>query len=108
MKRVQYDLNFKMEIVRKGNETGNFTAVARQHELDPKMVLRWARELKRKDVDQLNGSSKRQATFIPTAEDFKQLEHENEKLKKLLAEQVLEREILKDLLKKTNPNLRIK
>ncbi|ULO08490.1 transposase [Paenibacillus sp. 19GGS1-52] len=108
MKRVQYDLNFKREIVRKGKEIGNFTAVARQHELDPKMVLRWARDLNRKDVDQLDGTSKRQAQFIPTAEDFKQLEHENEKLKKLLAEQALEREILKDLLKKTNPNLRIK
>lgn len=108
MKRVQYDLNFKMEVVRKGKEIGNFTAVARQHELDPKMVIRWARELNRKDVDQLDGGSKRQAPFIPTAEDFKQLEHENEKLKKLLAEQALEREILKDLLKKTNPNLRIK
>jgi hypothetical protein len=108
MKRVQYDLDFKMEIIRKGKEIGNLTAVARQHELDPKMVLRWARELNRKDVDQLDGASKRQAPFIPTSHDYKQLEQENEKLKKLLAEQALEREILKDLLKTTNPSLRIK
>jgi hypothetical protein len=108
MKRIQYDLNFKMDIIRKGKEIGNFTAVARQHELDPKMVLRWARDLDRKDVNQLDGASVRQPQFIPTAEDFKQLEYENEKLKKLLAEQALEREILKDLLKKTNPSLRIK
>jgi hypothetical protein len=107
MKRVQYDLNFKMDIIRKGKEIGNFTAVARQHELDPKMVMRWAK-VNRKDVDKLDGASKRQAQFIPTPDDYKQLEHENEKLKKLLAEQALEREILKDLLKKTNPNLRIK
>jgi hypothetical protein len=33
------------------------TAVARQHELDPKMVLRWAKDLDRKDVDQRNGTS---------------------------------------------------
>jgi cell shape-determining protein MreC len=51
---------------------------------------------------------KRQAAFLPTSSDYKQLEQENEKLKKLLAEQALEREILKDLLKKTNPSLRIK
>ena len=108
MKRVQYNFNFKMDIIRKGKEIGNFTAVARQHELDPKMVLRWARDLKHVDVDKLDGASKRQAQFIPTAADFKQLEQENEKLKKLLAEQALEREILKDLLKKTNPSLRIK
>lgn len=108
MNRKQYDLNFKMNIIQKGKEIGNYTAVARQHELDPKMVLRWARQLDRKDVEQLDGASKRQAAFIPTSDDYKQLECENEKLKKLLAEQALEREILKDLLKKTNPGLRIK
>ena len=108
MKRKQYDLNFKMDIIRKGKEIGNFTAIARQHELDPKMVLRWVRDLNRKDVDKLDGASKRQDQFIPTADDYKELEHENEKLKKLLAEKSLEREILKDLLKKTNPSLRIK
>jgi transposase-like protein len=108
MNRKQYDLEFKLNIIQKGKEIGNMTAVARQHDLDPKMVLRWARELNRKDVDKLDSSSKRQAAFIPTSDDYKQLERENEKLKKLLAEQALEREILKDLLKKTNPNLRIK
>lgn len=108
MTRKQYDLDFKKMIVAKGKEIGNMTAVARQHELDPKMVLRWARELKRKDIDLLDGTSKKQAKFVPTAEDYSQLEKENEKLKKLYAEQALERDILKDLLKKTNPHLRIK
>ncbi|MGG3471633.1 transposase [Neobacillus pocheonensis] len=108
MKKKQYDLNFKKMVVAKGEEIGNMTAVARQHELDPKMVLRWARELNRKDLDQLEGTSIKQAKFIPTAEDYAQLQKENEKLKKLYAEQALERDILKDLLKKTNPHLRIK
>ena len=45
---------------------------------------------------------------MPTAEDYAELAKENEKLKKLYAEQALERDILKDLLKKTNPHLRIK
>jgi transposase-like protein len=98
MTRKQYDLNFKKMIVGKGKEIGNMTAVPRQHELDPKMVLRWARELKRKDLDQLDGTSVKQANFVPTAEDYSQLEKELEKLKKLYAEQALEREILKDLL----------
>jgi len=108
MKKKQYDLNFKKMVVAKGKEIGNMTAVARQHELDPKMVLRWARELNRKDLDQLEGTSIKQSKFVPTAEDYAQLERENEKLKKLYAEQALERDILKDLLKKTNPHLRIK
>lgn len=95
-------------VVAKGKEIGNMTAVARQHELDPKMVLRWAKELNRKDLDQLNGASIKQAKFVPTAADYAELVKENEKLKKLFAEQALERDILKDLLKKTNPHLRIK
>jgi hypothetical protein len=108
LKKKQYDLDFKKMVVSKGKEIGNMTTVARQHELDPKMVLRWARELKRKDLDQLDGTSVKQAKFVPKAEDYAQLEKENEKLKKLYAEQALERDILKDLLKKTNPHLRIK
>jgi transposase-like protein len=67
MKKKQYDLNFKKMVVAKGKEIGNMTAVARQHELDPKMVLRWARELYRKDLDQLDGTSVKQAKFVPTA-----------------------------------------
>ncbi len=108
MKKKQYDLNFKKMVVAKGKEIGNMTAVARQHELDPKMVLRWAKELSRKDLDQLDGTRIKQAKFVPTAEDYAELAKENEKLKKLYAEQALERDILKDLLKKTNPHLRIK
>ncbi|MFC0393317.1 hypothetical protein [Paenibacillus mendelii] len=50
MKKKQYELNFKKTVVTKGKEIGNMTAVARQHELDPKMV-RWARELDRKDIE---------------------------------------------------------
>lgn len=30
-------------VVTKGKEIGNMTAVARQYELDPIMVLRWAK-----------------------------------------------------------------
>lgn len=108
MKKKQYDLNFKNMVIAKGKEVGNMTAAARQYELDPKMVLRWARELDRKDIDQLDGKTIKQAKFVPTAEDYAQLEKENEKLKKLFAEQALERDILKDLLKKTNPHLKIK
>lgn len=108
MKKQQFDLDFKKKVVAKGKEVGNMTAAARQHELDPKMVLRWAKELERKDIDGLDGTTIKQAKFVPTAEDYAQLEKENEKLKKLFAEQALERDILKDLLKKTNPHLRIK
>jgi transposase-like protein len=86
MKKKQYDLNFKKMVVDKGKEIGNMTAVARQHELDPKMVLRWAKEMNRRDLDQLDGTSVKQSKFVPTAEDYAQLEKENEKLKKHYAQ----------------------
>lgn len=108
MERKRYDLNFKKMVVAKGREVGNMTAVARQHDLDPKMVLRWARQLERSDLEQLDGNTLKQPAFVPTASDYAALEKEHEKLKKLYAEQALEREILRDLLKKTNPHLRIK
>ncbi|WP_096761266.1 transposase, partial [Paenibacillus larvae] len=108
MKRKRYELDFKRMVVAKGKEIGNMTAVARQHELDPKMVIRWARELDRKDIGQLDGTSLKQAAYVRTAADYAALAKEHEKLKKLYAEQALEREILRDLVKKTNPHLRIK
>ncbi|MNJ56405.1 hypothetical protein D3C77_519480 [compost metagenome] len=108
MVRKRYDLNFKKMVIAKGHEIGNMTAVARQHDLDPKMVLRWARELDRKDLSELDGAALKHASFVPTAADYAALEKEHEKLKKLYAEQALEREILRELLKKTNPHLRIK
>ena len=57
-------------VVQKGKEIGNISTVAREHELDPEMVLRWAKELNRKDLEQLKSESKRVATFIPTADDY--------------------------------------
>jgi len=51
------------------------------------MVLRWASELNRRDLDQLDGKSIKQAKLVPIAEDYAQLEKENEKLKKLYVEQ---------------------
>ncbi|WP_260505952.1 hypothetical protein [Halalkalibacter sp. APA_J-10(15)] len=40
MTRKQNDLDFKKRVVAKGKKIGIMTAAARQHELDPKMVLR--------------------------------------------------------------------
>ncbi|MCY9681408.1 hypothetical protein [Paenibacillus larvae] len=77
MKRKRYELDFKRMVVAKGKEIGNMTAVARQHELDPKMVIRWARELDRKDIGQLDGTSLKQAAYVPTAADYAALAKEH-------------------------------
>jgi len=69
MERKRYDLNYKKMVVSKSREIGNMTAVARQHDLDPKMVLRWAKQLKRKDIGELDGAAFKHAAFVPTAAD---------------------------------------
>ncbi|WP_165264075.1 hypothetical protein [Paenibacillus sp. M-152] len=46
----------------------------------------------------------KQPAFILSASDYAAMEKEHEKLEQLYAEQALEREILRDLLKKTNPH----
>ncbi|MDP4099388.1 transposase [Paenibacillus sp. P96] len=64
MKKKTYDLNFKKMVVAEGKEIGNMTAVARQHGLNPKMVLRWAREFNRKDMDQQGKKQQKLVTTI--------------------------------------------
>ncbi|GFN30962.1 transposase [Paenibacillus xylaniclasticus] len=81
MERKRYDLNFKKMVVAKGKEIGNMTAVARQHDLDPKLVLRWAKELERKDLVQLDRAALKQPVFVPSAADYAALEKEHENSK---------------------------
>lgn len=104
MKRQRYSQEFKDQVVKESLEVGNAAIVARKHDLSTNMVSRWVRE--HKNPNQigsgpiyLNGSYNQSA---------KALESENEKLKKLLGEKDLEIAILKDLVKKTNPQLKIK
>jgi transposase len=53
-------------------------------------------------------TAKKTATYTPTAQEFKEVENQNDHLKKLLGEKDLEIAILRDLLKKTQPGCRIK
>lgn len=104
MKRKRYTQEFKDQVVKESLEVGNAAIVARKHDLSPHMVNRWVREHKNPNrivagSDSANGSYN---------QSTKTLESENEKLKKLLGEKDLEIAILKDLVKKTNPQLKIK
>jgi len=95
-KGKRYPEEFKRQIVKEVEETGNASLVARRHDLVPGTVTRWVRE------------SKKQNELIPSSNysnniNAKSLEEENKQLKKLLGEKDLEIAILRDLLKKTNP-----
>ncbi|WP_236616414.1 transposase [Schnuerera ultunensis] len=95
-KGKRYPEEFKRQIIKEVEETGNATLVARRHDLVPGTVTRWVRESKKENglIPNYNYSNNINA---------KSLEEENEQLKKLLGEKDLEIAILKDLLKKTNP-----
>lgn len=95
-KGKRYPEEFKRQIIKEVEETGNATLVARRHDLVPGTVTRWVRESKKENglISNYNYSNNINA---------KSLEEENEQLKKLLGEKDLEIAILKDLLKKTNP-----
>lgn len=104
MKRKRYSQEFKDQVIKESMEVGNSAIVARKHDLSPNMVSRWVREHSKPNKIGFgpvygNGSYNQSA---------KALESENEKLKKLLGEKDLEIAILKDLVKKTNPQLKIK
>lgn len=104
MQRKKYPQEFKKQVVKESLEVGNAAIVARKHDLSANMVSRWVREHKNQSNIGFspvhgNGSYNQSA---------KALESENEHLKKLLGEKDLEIAILRDLVKKTTPQFKIK
>jgi len=99
MKRNTYTQEFKQQIIKEAIETGNCSIVARRYDINPNVLARWVRENK-------NGGTLSSSTNnIFASPDTKQVEVENEKLKKLLGEKELENQILRELIKKSNPHL---
>jgi transposase len=97
-KNTRYPEEFKRQIVKEVEETGNAALVARKHDIVPSTVTRWVRESKAANK-----------TNNPLNIDYNtnsSLEKENEHLKKLLGEKDLEIAILKDLLKRKPKNRR--
>jgi len=113
MERRNFSTQFKQQLVRECIETGNVSLVARKHDLNANMVRRWVKQASG-GGGKLSGKTKGVATHVTTEElralntDREELALENDKMKKALGEQALEIAILRDLLKKGNPHLRIK
>jgi len=108
--RKQYSPEQKLQIIKEALETGNASIVARRHDISTSLVSKWVRQYKREGTGVPQGEKQRKThNKCPvTIEEHKKMISENEKLKKLLGEKELEIEILRDLLKKTNPHLPIK
>lgn len=100
MQRRKYSVEYKYQVVKEAMEVGNGSLVARKYEISADLVNRWVREHKK--------ARNPFSALTPINLDPKRLENENEKLKKLLGEKELEIEILRDLLKKNNPQYKIR
>jgi transposase-like protein len=104
-KRRQHSIETKLKVVKEVLETGNATLVARRHDLSPSMVSKWVRQYKQYGEAAFKGNNKGNGHLVKyTDKDYRKLEDENERLKKILGEKDLEVEILRDLLKKQTPH----
>ncbi|MBM7866628.1 transposase [Heliobacterium gestii] len=106
MRRNRYPKELKEQLIQEAMEVGNATQVARRHGIDPKRLYYWIRESQHKSFQEAPADAKQIAPYVPSAQEFKQLESENMALKKLLGEKALEIQILQDLIKKKNPGYR--
>lgn len=106
MTRTRYPSEFKLRVVREAIEVGNASEVARRYEIHPTVVGRWIKAYRRDGdsaFDPANRRGKRTRSADMKAEArVREMERENDQLKKLLGEKDLEIAILRDLLKKGN------
>ena len=108
MKRQRYPKSLKEQLVREVQEVGNAVPVAKRHGVNIKTLYRWIHESKHKAWEVASGDAKKIAQYMPSPQEFRQVEKENEQLKKILGEKDLEIAILRDLIKKKNPGFQTK
>ncbi|MBD5797257.1 transposase [Bacillus pseudomycoides] len=91
MQRRKHSIEFKQQIVQEAIETGNKALVARRHDLSPNLVHKWIKAFQ--DYDRQEAGHHE----VVSPAEVKQLEAENDQLKKLLGEKDLEIAILRDV-----------
>lgn len=106
MNRKRYTQEFKLSVVKEALEVGNAAQVARRHDITANLVYRWIKQSKHQEFKQTRLDGKKVAPFTPTLDEYKAIEEENDKLKRILGEKDLEIEILRDLVKKIDPTYR--
>lgn len=96
MKKKVYTQEMKDQVIKEVEETGSLNVVARRHEIAPSTISTW--------INRIKGTSAKSTDIsaVEVSKQIKEIESENDKLKKILGEKDLEISMLKDLLKKTN------
>ena len=92
-KRV-FSVEEKMQIIREAEEYGT-TETCRKYEVANSLYYRWKGQFNARGIEGLQGQYHR------VDPEVRELEKENERLKKIVARQALELEVKGELLKKT-------
>src|SRR5690606_38029010 len=100
--KKKYTPEFKLRVVREALEVGIYKEVARRYQIDASMVGRWVRQYRQEGESAFDRTLRRQQTPAPTdvQQRLKELERENDWLKRIVGEKDLEIAILRDLLKR--------
>lgn len=102
MKNRQYSDEFKEQLIKECQETGNVASVARRHEISPNTIHTWiSKYRKRGTVKSLPKTKDNRYKAIE--KQLKEVSTENDRLKRLLADKELELAILKELMDYKNP-----
>ncbi|MBN3347016.1 transposase [Clostridium botulinum] len=106
MKGKSYTKELKESILNEVKEVGNVSLVSRKHGISKSTIFTWIKNSKQKDEIKVKPGRK---ALIEGQNNFeKEITQENDTLKKILGEKDLEIVILKDLIKKASPQLKIK
>ncbi|WP_058953637.1 transposase [Clostridium tyrobutyricum] len=109
MKGRSYSKELKESIINEVKEVGNISLVSRKHEISNSTISTWIRNSKKASEIKVKPGRK---ALVEGQNNFEKeinnVTQENDSLKKLLGEKDLEIAILKDLIKKSNPQLKIK
>jgi len=99
MERQRYTMEFKQQLIQEAHEVGNASQVARRHNLNPKLLYRWMKSATHADWKETGPHAKKVAFYTPSPTEFREMETQNDPLKRLLGE----KDLLRDLLKKQPP-----
>ncbi len=108
IKGRSYTEEFKEQILQEVKEVGNVSLVGRKHGIATSIIFTWISKSKNKDKIGVKPGRKALVEGKNNENEINEITQENDKLKKILGEKDLEIAILKDLLKKANPQLKIK
>ena len=108
MKGRNYSEEFKEQILQEVKEVGNVSLVGRKHWISTSTIFTWISKSENKDKIGVKPGRKALVEGKNNKNEINEITQENDKLKKILGEKDLEIAILKDLLKKANPQLKIK